>query len=385
MLTNESAFLPRSWRRGAEIARAVVGAGCLAAGLLDLPAVPTAWLLVPPALFAAYAVGVLAWSRLGAARLQPLRQVADLVFFLACGYAVAERHFWLVIVFFAYVTLAAALLHTWREVALALATAGALLYFSPGRQGGMVWAALFATGVTALVLALQKRALIERLSNATRHNVHFRTEAARAREAERQRIAADFHDGPLQSFISFQMRLEILRKLIERDPASVSRELEQLQELTKNEVADLRAFVRSMRPVEADGVGLMASVRRLVDTFQKDTGVAATFVAGPAEGDELEPPVELLQIVREALHNVQKHSSASRVAVALARPAGAIELAFDDDGTGFPFAGSYSLEELEALQLGPASIKRRVRSLGGELSLESRPGRGSSLRVRIPA
>ena len=56
----------------------------------------------------------------------------------------------------------------------------------------------------------------------------------------------------------------------------------------------------------------------------------------------------------------------------------------EDNGEGFPFTGSFSLEELELLRLGPASIKRRVKVLEGDLALESGPGRGSKLAIRVP-
>ena len=62
-----------------------------------------------------------------------------------------------------------------------------------------------------------------------------------------------------------------------------------------------------------------------------------------------------------------------------------LEISIDDNGRGFPFSGSYTLDELELLQLGPESIKSRVRSLSGELTLESRPGRGVVMKIRIPA
>jgi signal transduction histidine kinase len=91
-----------------------------------------------------------------------------------------------------------------------------------------------------------------------------------------------------------------------------------------------------------------------------------------------------LQSIREALHNVQKHAGATRVAVAMEKTERGIEISIDDNGQGFNFAGSYSLEELELLHLGPESLKRRARSLNADLLLESRPGRGASLKVRIP-
>ena len=70
---------------------------------------------------------------------------------------------------------------------------------------------MLGMGSVSIAIALYKRYLERRMSSTLRHNVIIRSQAQGARESERQRIAADFHDGPLQSFISFQMRLEIIR------------------------------------------------------------------------------------------------------------------------------------------------------------------------------
>ena len=144
------------------------------------------------------------------------------------------------------------------------------------------------------------------------------TESRLAREDERQRIASDFHDGPLQSFISLQMRLEIVRKLLERDLKAGQHELQTVQDIAKSQVRELRAFLHSMRPVEIDGGNLSISARRVIDNFQKESGIPVTLVGGDASlAISQEMMSEVLQMLREALHNVQKHASASRVAVAI--------------------------------------------------------------------
>jgi signal transduction histidine kinase len=179
------------------------------------------------------------------------------------------------------------------------------------------------------------------------------------------------------------MRLEIIRKLLLRDVGSATEELHQLQELCKNQVNELRSFVRSMRPVDVEG-SLNATLRRVVEQFQKDSGIPSSFVSAEfLEPSEPEVSLELLQIVREALYNVQKHSSATRVAVSIAKSDKALEITVEDNGSGFPFSGKYSLDELELLRLGPMSIKRRVRTLGGDLTLDSRPGQGAGLKIRL--
>jgi len=121
-----------------------------------------------------------------------------------------------------------------------------------------------------------------------------------------------------------------------------------------------------------------------VEQFQKDSGIPATFVSSEfLEPSEPEISLELLQIVREALYNVQKHSHASRVAVSVEKSDRSLEITIEDNGSGFPFSGKYSLDELEMLRLGPTSIKRRVRTLGAEMQLDSKPGQGAGLLIRL--
>ena len=286
-----------------------------------------------------------------------------------------------------YVLVSAALLHPLFRFYFAAAAVmvssflGAIVHWRVAEV--RLWWTLAAFGAS-LSFAFYKRYLERRMSRTLRHNVMIRSRAESAREAERQRIAADFHDGPLQNFISFQMRLEVIRRLLARDTDAAAAELRQLQELCRDQVQDLRGFVRSMRPVD-EGVSLSASLSRMVEQFQRDTGIAATF-ASTEFGDpqQTEISLELLQIVRETLANVQRHSGASRVALQLAKQAGKLEVRAEDNGNGFPFAGSFRLEELEVMRMGPVSIKRRVRLLGGELQLDSRPGQGSVLEIRVP-
>ncbi len=240
-------------------------------------------------------------------------------------------------------------------------------------------------GALAYAFAIQKRRMESRMEELAQEARETREEALRAREAERQRIASDFHDGPLQSFISLQMRLEILRKILERDSGAGMDDLTDLRDLAQQQVKELRAFVRSMRPPDVQGANLYASARRVCESFQKESGIPVSFVGGegPLKFPE-EMASEVIQMLREALHNVLKHAGATRVAVALERSAKMLELSVDDNGGGFHFSGVYSLDELELLRLGPASFKRRARALNAEMTLESRPGRGAGLKLRVP-
>ena len=308
----------------------------------------------------------------------------DTVFFLIMASYGNERLLWMISVYFLFLMTEALVFGSPVEVggiAAVCAVFCSVLPFGGTRlEGSVIVAGALACGfaITSQRQAREIAALTEQLAEA-------RKAAEKAGEQERVRIASDFHDGPLQSFISLQMRLEILRKLLDRDINAGMQDLKQLQELARSQIRDLRAFLHSMRPVDVDGANLVATARRTAESFQKESGIPVTFLGtNTPVGLPPEMTSEVLQMLREALHNVQKHAGASRVAVAMEKTDRGLEISVDDNGHGFNFAGSYSLEELELLRLGPASLKRRARSLSADLLLESRPGRGSGITVRIP-
>ena len=111
-----------------------------------------------------------------------------------------------------------------------------------------------------------------------RNNLIIRSQAEGAREAERQRIAADFHDGPLAELHQLPNAAGDYQETDGSRWARAADELRQLQDLCRGQVADLRSFVRSMRPAD-EGMSLSASLNRMVDSFQRDAGISATFTA----------------------------------------------------------------------------------------------------------
>jgi len=382
-------MVPYRGRLALRIARIAMAVGCLAWYAAVADARFTSILAVLAA-YAVYSIGTLFELRLDSPARAGIALIADTVFFAFWNWVVASGWIgwpaagWMSAALCGYVAASAAVLHDrLRTMVVAAVLILVAALFAPHNEMPVVWVAI-ASGGIAVGFSYQKRYLDRRLSNTLRHNVIIRSQAQGAREAERERIAADFHDGPLQSFISFQMRLEIIKKLLARDVDAAAEELRELQGLCKTQVGELRGFVRSMRPAD-EGVSLPASLSRMVDQFQRDTGIAATFSGGDLHDPaETEVSLELLQIVRETLNNIQKHSGATRMALSVGMREHRIEINAEDNGTGFPFSGAFTLDELELLRLGPVSIKRRVRMLGGELQLESRPGQGASMQIRIP-
>ena len=182
------------------------------------------------------------------------------------------------------------------------------------------------------------------------------------------------------------MRLEIIRRLMHRTPDAASEELDALQQFSRKLVSEMRTFVHRMRPIETDSSSLMAATRRLVEGFQKESGIAVTFLNGQSGDLPLSPKTstEILQVAREALANIHKHAQATHVLFSVEQKNGRLHLSVHDTGRGFRFGGRYSLEELELMRLGPHSIKQRVRAMGGDLSLESQPGQGAHVRISVP-
>jgi signal transduction histidine kinase len=332
-----------------------------------------------------YAAGLAFRSHWQSGAFGLLALFSDTVFFLVLAGFGGEPLVWVSSAFFLFLLAEALVFYGPVEVAV-VAVVSALfclaLPFAAMRQFGPP---IVVGGALAYAFSSAKRRLHARETELTEKLKETERASEKAVEEERQRIASDFHDGPLQSFISLQMRLEILRKLLERDQNAGMDDLRQLQALALSQIRDLRAFLHSMRPVDVDGANLMASARRTAESFQKETGIPVTFMGAHSPvGLPQEMSSEVLQMVREALHNVQKHAGASRVAVAMEKTDRGLEISIDDNGHGFNFAGTYNLEELELLRLGPASLKRRARSLNAELVLESRPGRGAGLKFRVP-
>ncbi len=213
---------------------------------------------------------------------------------------------------------------------------------------------------------------------------HLRTHIG---AAERARVARELHDGAIQSLTSVEMQVDVLRRQAEAavEFSPLAKELERIQQLLRQEVLSLRELMEQLKPVELDPNQLLDFLADLVEKFRRETGVTAVFIS-ELEEVALDAHVcrEVARIVQEALVNVRKHSGARNVVVRFASRDATWRLVIDDDGRGFPFAGRFSQEELDAARKGPLVIKERVRSVGGGLAVESTPGRGARLEITIP-
>jgi signal transduction histidine kinase len=206
----------------------------------------------------------------------------------------------------------------------------------------------------------------------------------RAGALERARFARELHDGAIQSLIGVELQLDVLRRQSGQAPV-VSSELGRIQQLLREEVLKLRELMQAMKSFEVNAERLPGFIADTVERFRRETGISAEF-SSEVKRVELPQRVcrELARIVQESLVNVRKHSGARHVLVRLAQRSGNLQLTVEDDGKGFPFSGRLSEAELATTGKGPAVIRERVRLLAGELTIESNPGHGARLEVKIP-
>jgi len=203
-----------------------------------------------------------------------------------------------------------------------------------------------------------------------------------AREEERRRIGRELHDGVLQSLVLVGRQLDAIGDTSPSAPTM--RAVADARDVVDGTAADLRRLSRALRPSILDDLGLVAALRSEVVALGRRSGMTARFgVTGSPGG--LAPDLELLllRITQEALHNTEKHAEAGQAAVRLACGPTSACLVIRDDGRGLGAIPS-AAALLANGKLGLVGMEERTRLAGGEFSIRTRPGGGTTIRVRVP-
>ncbi len=197
---------------------------------------------------------------------------------------------------------------------------------------------------------------------------------------ERQRIARDIHDDPVQALIYLARKLESLAS-----PAAGGSTAEQLVEVRNIALAvsdGLRQLTEGLRSQTLDEHGLGPALVELGHNFQTRTGILVRVRIDPAVGRHRAAVEQgLLRIAQESLSNVERHSGAGSVTVRLDRRGRWLRLSLRDDGVGFGTSGGRARRE----GLGMLGMRERAHLLGGRVRLRSHPGRGSLVVVEVAA
>ena len=194
---------------------------------------------------------------------------------------------------------------------------------------------------------------------------------------DRERIAKDLHDGVIQALFAVGLGLQGTAALV-GDRRLAARLEEGVSEIDRV-IGDLRSYIFGLRPEILAESRVTEALEQLAHDFEARTGiVAATDLDRGLDTALTEHAADLVQVAREALSNVGRHSHATTCRVTLHRVGDAAVLEIDDDGSGFALDGP------RRMGMGLGNLRARVESLGGELSIESVEGEGTTLSVRLP-
>ncbi len=232
----------------------------------------------------------------------------------------------------------------------------------------------FNAMTAALALADHERAERERL------RAHYISGVIMAQEEERKRIARELHDSTSQSLTSVLIGLRNLEDT--SDLGLLPGRLDDLRQIVDGTLDEVRAMAWQLRPAVLDDHGLPAALERLTGDYRRRYALPVDFVA---KGLDQRLPVEvettIYRIVQEGLTNVVRHAGAEVASVLINRQPHRLQIIVEDNGRGFD---PQQVRVERGASLGLQGIWERARLLGGDLTIESQPGQGTTLYVKIP-
>jgi two-component system, NarL family, sensor histidine kinase UhpB len=198
--------------------------------------------------------------------------------------------------------------------------------------------------------------------------------ALHAQEEERARVARDLHDEVNQSLTGLLLRLEAAR---EAAPPELEGELAETKALANQAMGELLSLARQLRPTALDDLGLAAAIEGQVGRLGGEIETSLEVDGAFSDlGDDAQ--LVVYRVAQEALSNAARHSGAKRVEVRLRRTeGGGVLLEVGDDGRGFAF------DESER-GLGIGGMRERALLIGADLTIESRPNKGTTVRLAVP-
>jgi PAS domain S-box-containing protein len=192
---------------------------------------------------------------------------------------------------------------------------------------------------------------------------------------ERQRLARDLHDAVSQTLFSASVMAESLPRLFERQPEKVPPRLQELHQLTRGALAEMRTLLHELRPAGLIETPLNVLLRHLVESVMSQTGIKISLEVGDARPFPPDVQVTLYRIAQETLNNVAKHANATHITVGLINNEDSVELRIVDDGRGFdPY-------QVRPDHFGIGIMRERCASIGAILDINSEIGKGTSIFV----
>jgi signal transduction histidine kinase len=250
----------------------------------------------------------------------------------------------------------------------------------------------FAEGELAFLRALSDQAaqaianarLYEALREEQRARAYMLDKTITAQEEERKRIARELHDQTSQDLAALMLSLDTCALGLARDRPGLEQHLQTAKSIAETMLENTRRLINDLRPSLLDDLGLAAAIQWYGERRLQSMGIALEFSSDHVE-TRLPPLLEtaLFRITQEALTNVVRHADASVVEVTLRVEDDIALLSISDNGRGFGEPVT-TWADAEQQGLGLRGMRERVATLGGEMSVESEPGRGAAITVTVP-
>jgi two-component system NarL family sensor kinase len=277
--------------------------------------------------------------------------------------------------------------------------------FHDRKLGGTLWGSrdrphdwskqevsLFETAATRIWLAFEGARLTSALrasNESLEQQVQIRTAQVRSlasaltlsEQQERRQLARELHDSAGQLLTALQIYIKLIEREIPEELGTLREKMAEAVQLAQEAQQEVRAVSHAMRPPALDQLGLQAALEELCNEFARRTGLQIAY-----QSDSL-PPVDdhisitFFRFLQEALNNAAKHSQAKSVQVTVSYHGGELLLVVEDDGVGFDVQQAMSPAAGQT-GMGLQSLKERFYLLGGQVEIDSQPGRGTRLVAR---
>ena len=202
-------------------------------------------------------------------------------------------------------------------------------------------------------------------------------------EEERKKISRDLHDEIVQTLTGISVTLATLKQDSTVSTSDLGRKIAATQRLVEHSMKSVHRFARELRPPLLDDLGLIAALNSYMKSYTLRTPIRINFKASAAV-ENLSSPRRLVlyRIAQEALTNVAKHAHASLVHVTIEKLPGSMRMEIHDNGRSF--RADQTLSGRRSQRLGLIGMRERVEMIGGSFSIESEPGKGTTIRAQIP-
>jgi signal transduction histidine kinase len=212
---------------------------------------------------------------------------------------------------------------------------------------------------------------------------HLSREIMQTQENERKTISRELHDVIGQTLAGINIRLATLKKDAAGNSRGLSRNIARTQRLVERSVSIVHRFARELRPAVLDDLGLIPALHAYMKHFAARTGIRARLTAvAVVDRVDMARRTALFRVAQEALTNVARHAHASRVDVNIRKQAAWICMEIKDDGRSFHV--QRTLQSRARRRLGLLGMRERLEMVGGRFSIESAPGRGTTVSAWIP-